>query len=59
MFRSVFELFGRSPFGPMQEHMRVAQRCVHLMAPMMQHVVADNWTQVKMVSKEIYHIRRY
>lgn len=58
MFRSVLELFSRSPFGPMQEHMRMAQRCVDLLAPMMQHVVADNWAEVKTISKEIYHFEQ-
>lgn len=58
MFRSVLDLFSRSPFGPMQEHMHMAQKCVDLLSPMMQHVVADNWTEVKALSKEIYHFEQ-
>jgi predicted phosphate transport protein (TIGR00153 family) len=58
MFRSVFELFGRSPFGPMQEHMNMAQKCVDRLAPMMRHVVAKDWLAVKVMSKEIYHFEQ-
>jgi hypothetical protein len=58
MFRSVLELFGRSPFGPMQEHMRVAQRCVDLLTPMIQHVIADDWAEVKALSKQIYRVEQ-
>lgn len=58
MFRSVLDLFSRSPFGPMQEHMRMAQKCVDLLSPMMHHVVAGNWTEVKALSKEIYHFEQ-
>ena len=58
MFRSVFELFGRSPFGPMQEHMQMAQKCVDLLAPMIQRVVAGDWDEVKTISKEVYHFEQ-
>ena len=58
MFRSVFELFGRSPFGPMQEHMQMAQKCVDLLAPMIQRVVAGEWDEVKTISKEVYHFEQ-
>jgi predicted phosphate transport protein (TIGR00153 family) len=58
MFRSVLELFSRSPFGPMQEHMRMAQKCVDLFVPMIQHVVSDNWSEVKTISKQIYHFEQ-
>ncbi len=58
MFRSIFELFGRSPFGPMQEHMQMAQKCVDLLAPMIQRVVAGEWEEVKTISKEVYHFEQ-
>ncbi len=58
MFRSIFELFGRSPFGPMQEHMQMAQKCVDLLAPMIQRVVAGEWDEVKTISKEVYHFEQ-
>jgi hypothetical protein len=58
MFRSVFELFGRSPFGPMQEHMHMAQKCVDYLAPMIQHVVVGDWEEVKAISKEIYRFEQ-
>jgi predicted phosphate transport protein (TIGR00153 family) len=58
MFRSVLDLFSRSPFGPMQEHMRMAQKCVDLLSPMMHRVVAGNWAEVKALSKEIYHFEQ-
>jgi predicted phosphate transport protein (TIGR00153 family) len=58
MFRSIFELFGRSPFGPMQEHMQMAQKCVDLLAPMIQRVVDGEWEEVKTISKEVYRFEQ-
>ena len=58
MFRSIFELFGRSPFGSMQDHMRKALTCVDLLSPLVKQVIADDWDAVKASSKEIYQLEQ-
>jgi predicted phosphate transport protein (TIGR00153 family) len=42
----------------MQEHMHMAQKCVDLLAPMIQHVVDGTWNEVKAISKEIYRFEQ-
>jgi len=42
MTSPIAKLFGKSPFGPMQEHMRVVERCVAELAPVLAALTDDD-----------------
>lgn len=46
-------LFGRSPIGPIQEHMRVADQAAQLLPELFRAAAAQDWEQAKAVHKEI------
>jgi len=51
-------LFGRSPIGPIQEHMQVAAQAAQLLPELFQAAAAQDWTQVAALHKEIARTER-
>lgn len=46
-------LFGRSPIGPIQEHMQIADEAAQLLPALFQAAALDDWDKAKEVHKEI------
>ena len=46
-------LFGRSPIGPMQQHIAKAHECAANLLPFFQAVVADDWALAEQVQQEM------
>lgn len=46
-------LFGKSPFGPIQEHMMVAHECAEGLKPFFQAVLASDWEEAANCQKHI------
>ncbi|KFX71207.1 phosphate transport regulator [Pseudomonas taeanensis MS-3] len=46
-------LFGRSPFGPMQQHIVKAHECAANLVPFFEAVMAEDWTKVEQVQQEM------
>jgi hypothetical protein len=51
-------LFGRSPIGPIQEHMRVANQAVQLLPDLLRASSAEDWDTAKALHKEIEQAER-
>jgi len=51
-------LFGRSPIGPIQEHMQVADQAAQLIPALLQATFDGDWEQAKRVQKEITDAER-
>ena len=49
----VARIFGRSPFGPMQDHIDVCLRCAEMTIPVLDAVAADDWDKVRRLQEEI------
>ncbi|HZJ95974.1 MAG TPA: TIGR00153 family protein [Thiopseudomonas sp.] len=46
-------LFGRSPIGPMQQHIAKAHECAANLVPFFQAVIMEDWERVEQVQKEM------
>ncbi|HLT03722.1 MAG TPA: TIGR00153 family protein [Pseudomonas sp.] len=46
-------LFGRSPIGPMQQHMAKAHECAAQLVPFFQAVIAQDWERVEQLQKDM------
>lgn len=46
-------LFGRSPIGPIQEHMRVANEAAQLLIPLFQASAKKDWDKAREIHKQI------
>src|SRR5690606_14361993 len=46
-------LFGRSPIGPMQQHMAKAHECAAQLVPFFQAVIAEDWERVEQLQKDM------
>ncbi len=46
-------LFGRSPIGPMQQHIAKAHECAANLVPFFEAVVAEDWARVEQVQQEM------
>lgn len=53
MARSILSLFSRSPWGAVQEHMRIVQQCARKLDPLMDAVMAGQHEQTLAVAAEI------
>ena len=53
MARSILSLFSRSPWGPIQEHMRAVTRCTLLLEPLMDAVMAGDHETTARLAEEI------
>lgn len=51
---SLLNLFGKSPFKPIQEHMKKIKECVDLMLPLIEAFLQNNSEEIDRVSKQIY-----
>ncbi|MFC3607672.1 TIGR00153 family protein [Stutzerimonas tarimensis] len=50
---SFVSLFGRSPIGPMQQHMAKAHECAANLVPLFEAVIAEDWQQVERIQREM------
>ncbi len=48
--RTIFQLFGKSPFGPLVEHTRRVHSTVELISPLFEAFLAEDWER----SRELY-----
>ncbi|WP_439886672.1 TIGR00153 family protein [Pseudomonas sp. MBLB4123] len=46
-------LFGRSPIGPMQQHIAKAHECAANLVPFFEAVMAEDWTRVEQVQQDM------
>jgi len=51
--RSILALFSHSPWGAIQEHMRAVDKCVQLLDPLMDSVLAGNYPRTEQLAREI------
>ncbi|MFH0777308.1 MAG: TIGR00153 family protein [Candidatus Eisenbacteria bacterium] len=51
--RALFELFGRSPFGPLLEHMQRVRECVVQMKPLFLALTKQDYAEVERIAQHI------
>jgi len=51
--RGILGLFGKSPFGALQNHMGKVKECVDLIEPMVGALFAEDFDEVKRIAKEV------
>ena len=51
-------LFGRSPIGPIQDHMTVADRAAQLLATFVQISIDEDWEKAEEIYKKILEAER-
>lgn len=51
--RTIHELFGKSPFGPLVEHTRLVHRTVELIRPLLEAYMAEDWDRCEELHDEI------
>lgn len=51
-------LFGRSPIGPIQEHMQIAEEAAQLLPQLLQASIDDDWERAEKIHAEIVHAER-
>ena len=49
-------LFGKSPFGPLQEHMVVVKECVDLIIPFFESVIKKDKSSVQAIAENIFSL---
>lgn len=49
-------LFGRSPIGPMQQHMAKSHECASNLVPFFQAVMAQDWERVEQIQQEMVQL---
>ncbi|CAM5623322.1 MAG: TIGR00153 family protein [Pseudomonas sp.] len=49
-------LFGRSPIGPMQQHMAKSHECAANLVPFFQAVMAQDWERVEQIQQEMVQL---
>ena len=55
---SLGNLFGRSPIGPIQDHMTVADRAAQLLATFVQATIENKWDKAEKIYKKILEAER-
>jgi predicted phosphate transport protein (TIGR00153 family) len=53
MVRSILQLFGKSPFGPVQSHMRKVHECASQVKPLFDALLAGDIARIEEVSKRL------
>ncbi|MDF1535835.1 MAG: TIGR00153 family protein [bacterium] len=53
MRRTIFELFAKSPFGPLQDHMRKVMDCVRLVPSLFEALEQGDNTRLKEISEKV------
>ena len=56
--RSIFQLFAKSPLGPMEEHMVKVKECVDKVPPMFEALCNNDHDRVKEIAKEIWALEQ-
>lgn len=51
-------LFGRSPIGPMQQHIAKAHECAANLLPFFEAVMAEDWAKVEQVQQEMVRLEK-
>ena len=51
--RTIQELFGKSPFGPLVEHTRRVHRTVELIRPLLEAYMAEDWDRCEELHDEV------
>ncbi|MBH9310172.1 TIGR00153 family protein [Pseudomonas aeruginosa] len=51
-------LFGRSPIGPMQQHLAKAHECAAGLLPCFRAVIAEDWAQVEQVQQDMVRLEQ-
>ncbi|MEH6515671.1 MAG: TIGR00153 family protein [Halioglobus sp.] len=51
-------LFGRSPIGPIQEHMKIAQEAVQLLPQLIAASIADDWDKAAKIHAQVVDAER-
>lgn len=51
-------LFGRSPIGPMQQHIAKAYECAANLVPFFEAVIAEDWKYVEQVQQEMVRLEK-
>ena len=51
-------LFGRSPIGPMQQHIAKAHECAANLVPFFEAVMVEDWVRVEAVQQEMVRLER-
>jgi predicted phosphate transport protein (TIGR00153 family) len=54
----LFRLFAKSPFGPMQEHMRVVEACVQELVPLLGALADDDLDTVRAHKATVFELER-
>ena len=49
-------LFGRSPIGPMQQHIAKAHECAANLVPFFEAIMAEDWARVEQVQQQMSHL---
>ena len=49
-------LFGRSPIGPMQQHIAKAHECAANLVPFFEAVMAEDWARVEQVQQAMVRL---
>ncbi len=48
--RTIAQLFGKSPFGPLQEHMKKTKECVDLVRPLFEAVFREDTEEIQRIT---------
>ncbi|MEE8110272.1 MAG: TIGR00153 family protein [bacterium] len=51
--RTIAQLFGKSPFGPLQEHMKKSKECIDLVRPLFDAVLRGNTEEVQRITDRV------
>ncbi len=49
-----FDLIGKSPFDSLRHHMKLACRCAHLLTPLVDAVIQEDWAAAERTSADIH-----
>ncbi|MGB3095623.1 MAG: DUF47 family protein, partial [Candidatus Deferrimicrobiaceae bacterium] len=53
MRRTIFDLFAKSPFGPMQDHVNKIMECVRLIPDLFRAIEAEDEEQIKIITEKV------
>ena len=56
MMATIGKLFGKSPFGPLQEHMVIVKECVDQIIPFFEAVIKEDKNSVKSIAENIFSL---
>jgi len=51
--RTIAQLFGKSPFGPLQEHMKKSKECVDLVPPLFEAVFREDTAEIQRITDRV------